>query len=328
MPTADLATIRSPGAASPTSDHRRRGFLPRRDDRARRDASASRHTAVFHLRRGRDRGVCLPARVDLAGTGRSAQAVRRRAPSRAFVPDPAGGASVKPDNDMIRYLWDGRVQKLGINPYGVVPADPALDFTHTDETRHMPSARLRTPYPPAAQLFFRFVVTLHDSSRVMKLALLAVRSADHPGGVAVADRVGTERMVDARVCVEPAGRPRDRAQRSYRRARRAVDRGVGVLADPGAYRARHGGVRPGGRDQAAADRPGAAAVAADHHSRRLDRARPDGPALPPFRLRYGRVRRGAERGAAHPVQWPGLQILRRCGFTGGGRSPWPSGSAC
>ncbi len=86
---------------------------------------------------------------------------------------PLAVPSVKPDNDMIRYLWDGRVQKLGINPYGVVPADAALDFTHTDETRHMPSARLRTPYPPAAQLFFRFVVTLHDSSRVMKLALLA-----------------------------------------------------------------------------------------------------------------------------------------------------------
>lgn len=80
---------------------------------------------------------------------------------------------VNADNDMIRYLWDGRVQKLGINPYAVLPADPAMAATHTDETRNMPSAKHRSPYPPAAQLFFRMVVTLHDSSRAMKLALIA-----------------------------------------------------------------------------------------------------------------------------------------------------------
>jgi alpha-1,6-mannosyltransferase len=86
---------------------------------------------------------------------------------------PLASPPVNPDNDMIRYLWDGRVQKLGINPYAVLPADPAMASTHTDETRNMPSARHRTPYPPAAQLFFRMVVTLHDSSRAMKLALIA-----------------------------------------------------------------------------------------------------------------------------------------------------------
>ena len=80
---------------------------------------------------------------------------------------------VNADNDMIRYLWDGRVQKLGINPYAVLPADAALAATHTDETRRMPSANHRSPYPPAAQLFFRMVVTVHDSSRAMKLALIA-----------------------------------------------------------------------------------------------------------------------------------------------------------
>ena len=80
---------------------------------------------------------------------------------------------VDPDNDMIRYLWDGRVQRLGINPYLVLPADPELAWTHTVETRQMPSARQKTPYPPAAQLFFRLVVSLHDSPRAMKLALVA-----------------------------------------------------------------------------------------------------------------------------------------------------------
>src|SRR5437867_1130589 len=69
---------------------------------------------------------------------------------------------VSSDNDMVRYLWDGRVQTLGYSPYQVVPSDPALAATHTDETRRMPSLRTRTPYPPGAQLFFRLVVSIHD----------------------------------------------------------------------------------------------------------------------------------------------------------------------
>src|SRR5262245_17961882 len=75
------------------------------------------------------------------------------------------------NSDMVRYLWDGRVQLRGYNPYQVVPADPAVAATHTDETRRMPSLRARTPYPPAAQLLFRLVVWIHDSTRTMKLAL-------------------------------------------------------------------------------------------------------------------------------------------------------------
>jgi alpha-1,6-mannosyltransferase len=77
------------------------------------------------------------------------------------------------DSDMVRYVWDGRVQTRGYNPYLVLPSDPAMAATHTTETRQMPSLRARTPYPPGAQLFFRFVVGLHDSSRAMKLALVA-----------------------------------------------------------------------------------------------------------------------------------------------------------
>lgn len=76
------------------------------------------------------------------------------------------------DNDMMRYVWDGRVQRLGYNPYHVLPADPAMAHTHDALTARMPSARARTPYPPAAQLFFRAVVTIRDSARLMKLALI------------------------------------------------------------------------------------------------------------------------------------------------------------
>ena len=86
---------------------------------------------------------------------------------------PLVGPRVGADSDMVRYLWDGRVQTLGYSPYAMVPADPAVASAHTDETRHMPSLRARTPYPPGAQLFFRLVVSIHDSTRAMKLALVA-----------------------------------------------------------------------------------------------------------------------------------------------------------
>jgi len=85
---------------------------------------------------------------------------------------PLASPKVNFDNDMVRYQWDGRVQRYGINPFLVVPADPSVAYTHTDETRRMPSRRARTPYPAAAQLFFRAVVTIWDSSRAMKIALV------------------------------------------------------------------------------------------------------------------------------------------------------------
>jgi alpha-1,6-mannosyltransferase len=86
---------------------------------------------------------------------------------------PLAAPKVGADNDMVRYMYDGRLQRLGINPFEVVPADPSLAWTHTDETRRMPSIRARTPYPAAAQLFFRAVVTVWESSRMMKWALVA-----------------------------------------------------------------------------------------------------------------------------------------------------------
>src|SRR4051812_1534848 len=85
---------------------------------------------------------------------------------------PLAAPRVGADNDMVRYMYDGRIQRLGYNPYEVVPADPALAATHTEETLKMPSRRARTPYPAAAQLFFRLVVTIHESSRAMKWALV------------------------------------------------------------------------------------------------------------------------------------------------------------
>ncbi|MGB2715919.1 MAG: hypothetical protein WBC51_17185 [Vicinamibacterales bacterium] len=85
---------------------------------------------------------------------------------------PPALAPVGADSDMVRYIWDGRVQRYGFSPYEVVPSDPRVAHTHTDETRRMPSLRTMTPYPPGAQLFFRLVVSIGESPIFMKIALV------------------------------------------------------------------------------------------------------------------------------------------------------------
>lgn len=85
---------------------------------------------------------------------------------------PPAVAPVGVDSDMVRYIWDGRVQRFGYSPYEVVPSDPRVAHTHTEGTRQMPSRRTMTPYPPGAQLFFRLVVSISDSTVLMKIALV------------------------------------------------------------------------------------------------------------------------------------------------------------
>ena len=73
--------------------------------------------------------------------------------------------------DVYRYVWDGRIQRLGYNPYLVVPSDPAHRELHTAETRLMNHPWLPTPYPAGAELFFRAAMTVGESARSMKLAV-------------------------------------------------------------------------------------------------------------------------------------------------------------
>jgi alpha-1,6-mannosyltransferase len=77
-----------------------------------------------------------------------------------------------PDDDVHRYVWDGRVQRLGYNPYFVVPGDPALAGLHTPETRTLNNAYLPSPYPAGAQLFFRAVTAIHESVFAFKVAFV------------------------------------------------------------------------------------------------------------------------------------------------------------
>jgi alpha-1,6-mannosyltransferase len=76
------------------------------------------------------------------------------------------------DDDVHRYVWDGRVQRLGYNPYIVVPSDPALGALHTPETRTLNNPDVPSPYPAGAQLFFRAVTAIHESIFALKVAFV------------------------------------------------------------------------------------------------------------------------------------------------------------
>jgi hypothetical protein len=84
-----------------------------------------------------------------------------------FLPLPAGA-----DDDIHRYVWDGRLQRLGYNPYIVVPSDPAVKGLHTPETRNLNNPDLPSPYPAGAQLFFRAVTAIHESTFALKVAFV------------------------------------------------------------------------------------------------------------------------------------------------------------
>lgn len=77
--------------------------------------------------------------------------------------------------DVFRYVWDGRVQAAGINPYLHVPADAALAglrdgaiYPHIDRADYAP-----TIYPPASQIVFYLVTRISEAPIAMKAAMVA-----------------------------------------------------------------------------------------------------------------------------------------------------------
>ena len=75
--------------------------------------------------------------------------------------------------DLYRYIWDGRVQAAGINPYVYVPADPALAALR--DAAIYPNINRAdyavTAYPPLAEMFFFLVTRIGETLTVMRLAM-------------------------------------------------------------------------------------------------------------------------------------------------------------
>ncbi len=77
-------------------------------------------------------------------------------------------------DDIYRYVWDGRVQAAGINPYRYIPAAPELARLR-DETIYPKINRrdwAHTIYPPVAQVVFFLTTRISESVTWMKATML------------------------------------------------------------------------------------------------------------------------------------------------------------
>jgi hypothetical protein len=76
--------------------------------------------------------------------------------------------------DVARYVWDGRVQAAGINPYRYVPADPQLAplrdqaiYPHINRADYAV-----TIYPPVAEMMFFLATRVRESVTTMRLTMI------------------------------------------------------------------------------------------------------------------------------------------------------------
>jgi alpha-1,6-mannosyltransferase len=81
--------------------------------------------------------------------------------------------------DIYRYVWDGRVQGAGINPFRYIPVDPHLAalrdtaiFPNVNRSTYAP-----TIYPPLAEGFFFLVTRFSESLTAMKAAMVGCEAA-------------------------------------------------------------------------------------------------------------------------------------------------------
>jgi hypothetical protein len=77
-------------------------------------------------------------------------------------------------DDIYRYVWDGRVQAAGINPYRYIPAAPELAHLRDDVIYPKINRRdwAHTIYPPAAQAVFFLTTRISETVVWMKLTML------------------------------------------------------------------------------------------------------------------------------------------------------------
>lgn len=84
-------------------------------------------------------------------------------------------APVNLTTDILRYVWDGRIQLTGFSPYLHVPADPAL--ARFQGWEHFAAINQKdtsvTIYPPVAEMIFLLSARLFDSIDGMRLIMTA-----------------------------------------------------------------------------------------------------------------------------------------------------------
>jgi alpha-1,6-mannosyltransferase len=80
--------------------------------------------------------------------------------------------------DIFRYVWDGRVQAAGINPYRYIPADSHLSFLRDSEIYPHINRReyAHTIYPPGSQMLFLAITRIGESVRWMKAGMVGLEA--------------------------------------------------------------------------------------------------------------------------------------------------------
>jgi len=68
------------------------------------------------------------------------------------------------EDDMYRYIWDGRMGWAGVNPYRYPPNSPALADYRDEHWAHINYPFISTIYPPVAQVAFMVAVALRLGS--------------------------------------------------------------------------------------------------------------------------------------------------------------------
>lgn len=78
-------------------------------------------------------------------------------------------------DDLYRYVWDGRVEAAGINPYRYVPSDSHLAVLRDDAIYPLINRRTYAPtiYPPVAEYIFLATTRISESAGSMKATMVA-----------------------------------------------------------------------------------------------------------------------------------------------------------
>lgn len=79
-------------------------------------------------------------------------------------------------DDLYRYVWEGRLVSLGIDPYDVAPEDPSLATLAVDSPEHASVNHPELPaiYPPGAQWVFAVLAATSPSLLLFRAAMVAI----------------------------------------------------------------------------------------------------------------------------------------------------------
>ncbi len=76
-------------------------------------------------------------------------------------------------DDLLRYLWDGKVAAAGLNPYELAPDSAELAPLRDADWRRLPHRHVPTVYPPLAVTVFSIAARLPWPAVALKLGLVA-----------------------------------------------------------------------------------------------------------------------------------------------------------